>query len=282
MKDIEKTLRYVEDFPTLPTIYSALLDVIANPHSTVQDVADVISKDQSSALKILRTVNSSLFGLQTRVDTLSTAIFHLGFNEVKNLVVALSVIDLFSNMKSIQSFNIVDFWKHSIAVGVVSRIIGKTLGVKNLENFFLAGIIHDIGKLFFLKYFKEDFTKVSSIIAEENISIREAEVMVFGINHCVAGEIIAERWRLSSSIKNVIRNHTTGFVDGNFNTLCASVHIANIIARLMELGNPGDHLVPEPNFQIWKELNFPQDTFVKLHKYILQDYQQSASILLLS
>ena len=150
MDIISRILKSVEDFPTLPTVYTALSDVMANPRSTTQDAANVIMRDQSAASKVLKTANSPLYGFRGRIDTISQAIFHIGFEEVRNLVIAISIMDIFKNTKLSLSYNPVELWKHSIAVGVITKLIGKELGVKNLENYFLAGILHDIGKLLFL------------------------------------------------------------------------------------------------------------------------------------
>ncbi len=113
----------VEDFPTLPTIYTRMVEAISNPRTTVQDVADIIIKDQASTAKILKVVNSPLFGIQKTVNNVTDAIFFLGFNEVKNIVLTLSVMDMFSDTDSFDSFNVVDLWKHSIAVAIISKLL---------------------------------------------------------------------------------------------------------------------------------------------------------------
>lgn len=282
MKSVNDMVEQVKEFPTLPTIYGALLDVISNPRSTVADVANIISQDQAAATKILKSVNSSIYGLQVRVDTISQAIFHLGFNEVKNLVIALSVIDIFQKTQSLPQFNVVDLWKHSIAVGVVTRLLGKSIGIKNLENYFLAGILHDIGKLFFLKNFNNEYDHVVKYVLENDTVIQMAESKVFGITHTVIGDMLAEKWKLPVSIRNAIKHHTRGLVDGKSDVQVCCVHIANIIARMMELGFPGDNLVHEPNIDTWNYLNFPPHTIISLMPQIKSDYQQSVSILLKS
>ncbi|MCZ6674926.1 MAG: HDOD domain-containing protein, partial [Verrucomicrobia bacterium] len=168
MEKIEDIIGSVDDFPTLPTIYSKLLDMLANPHTTATSLAKFISNDPSAATKILKTVNSPVYGLQGKIDTMSQAIFHLGFHEVKNLMMALSIIDLFSKLDSVQNFSVVDFWKHSIAVGVISKLLGKKLSVQHIEPYYLAGILHDIGKILFLREFSDEYSRVvKTAISEE-------------------------------------------------------------------------------------------------------------------
>jgi len=271
-----------DDFPTLPTIYSSLLEVMSNPRSTVTDVANIISQDQSSSVKILKSVNSSIYGLKVKVETISEAIFHIGFNEVKNLVASLSIIKIFATTVNTPKFTLVDLWKHSIAVGVITRLLGKLIGSKNIENYFLSGIVHDIGKLFFLKEFSVEYSKVVLLALEKEIPIRLAEREVFGTTHMVIGDLIAEKWRLPVSIRNTIKHHSLGIAGSNIDTQIAIVHLANIIGRVMGLGYAGDNLIPEPNLGTWDILNLPPRTLSGLMPTINSDFEQSVSILLVN
>jgi HD-like signal output (HDOD) protein len=277
--DIVKTLiQGVDEFPTLPTIYSALSDVMSNPSSSHADAANVIASDQASAAKILKAANSPIFGFLEKIDTVSQSIFFIGFNEVKNLILALAVLDIFKKTKVFVEFNPVDLWKHSIAVGVISRILGKAYGIKNVENFFISGIIHDIGKLLFIRVLEDKYTEVVLFAKEEKISIRDAETAKLGITHNVAGELIADKWKLPLSIKNAIRFHYNGTVNNEFELLTSCVHLANITARLLNLGDAGDNLIQEPNFSLWECMNLPNNTFTSLNNKILNYYQSSMEI----
>jgi HD-like signal output (HDOD) protein len=281
LDSIKKILKIVDDFPTLPTIYTALSDVITDPRSTSNDAANIVSKDQSSVSKILRVANSPIYGFLGRIDSISQAIFFIGFEEVKNLVLALSIFDMFKDTKIVKNLNPVDFWKHSIAVGVITRLIGSNTGVKNLENYFISGIMHDIGKLLFMRYLEDDFIKALDYAQTNNITIREAESHIFGITHTVAGELIAEKWGLPRSIKNAIRYHSTGYINGSVDTLVGTVHIADIVSRMMSLGDPGDHLIPEPSLEVWNKLCLDDNIFTKLHNKIINDYDESIAMFLL-
>jgi putative nucleotidyltransferase with HDIG domain len=273
-------IEHIEDFPTLPTIYSSLLDLLSNPRTTVNDLADVILTDPASSAKILKTVNSSIYGLQVRVETISQAIFHVGFNEVKNLVMALSVIKIFSASKSFQQFNLIDLWKHSLAVGVITRLLGKNLNISNLENFYISGILHDIGKMFLLKSFNTEYSVVVNNVIEKKINLIEAEEQIFGINHCKIGQLIAEKWNLPESIINVINYHHK--FDVNFDIQVVCVYLANLIAIMLELGFDGNFLIPQPDIRLWNYLNFNPDIFTELLPQIIRDYEQAVSILLIS
>lgn len=275
-------LNKVDEFPTLPTIFSALSDVIANPHSTAADAAEVISQDQASAAKILKAANSSIYGFRGRINTVTQAIVFIGFEEVRNLIIAMSIIDIFKRTKGAEQLNPVDMWKHSIAVGVLTRLIGNQIGARNIENYFLAGILHDIGKLIFFKFIPDEYQKAVNYAIDNNVSAREAEAEVLGITHTVAGEILAEKWKLPLSIKEAVRYHTSGRVDGSMSKLVSSVHAANIAAVMLELGQAGEDTVPMPNLEVWNNLNLPDNFFTNNMNQIYNDFEISVKLMLKS
>lgn len=282
MKLINKIIKEIEEFPTLPTIYTTLSDVMANPRSTAQDVANVISQDQSAASKILKTANSSLYGFRGRITTISQAVVYIGFEEIKNLVLAISILDMFNISSKMVAFNPVDLWKHSIAVGIISRQIAKEIGAKNVEQYFLSGILHDIGKLLFMKSIPELYSKVISYSIENNMPSKDVEKQVIGMSHTLAGKLLAERWKLPKNIIDCISNQYTGLVDGRTDSLVASVHIANVAATLLELGKAGDEIIPQINPQIWDELKLSSNFFTKSIHAIVKEYQDSVNLLLVS
>lgn len=282
MKLINKIIKEIEEFPTLPTIYTTLSDVMANPRSTAQDVANVIAQDQSAASKILKTANSSLYGFRGRITTISQAVVYIGFEEIKNLVLAISILDMFNISSKMVAFNPVDLWKHSIAVGIISRQIAKEIGAKNVEQYFLSGILHDIGKLLFMKSIPELYSKVISYSIENKMPSRDVEKQVIGMSHTLAGKLLAERWKLPKNIIDCISNQYTGLVDGRTDSLVASVHIANVAATLLELGKAGDEIIPQINPKIWDELKLSSNFFTKSIHAIVKEYQDSVNLLLVS
>jgi HD-like signal output (HDOD) protein len=278
MEIVDRLLKGVDDFPTLPTIYSTLSDVMANPLSTANHAADVILRDQASAAKVLKTANSSIYGFRGRIDTISQAIFYIGFDEVKNLVLALSIMDLFDKSGLIENLNPVELWKHSIAVGVATRIIGVNIKAEKIENFFIAGILHDIGKLLFIRNMEEEYNKAINHALEKKISIREAEAELLGMTHTVSGELIAEKWKLPLTIRNAIRHHYIGLVNGVPDKLAASVHIANTLCQMLRLGESGHEVVREPNIEVWRLLDLPKNTFTMMVPKLLADYEESLTL----
>lgn len=278
MTQIDKILDQVKDFPTLPTIFTKVLEMLSNPNTTVQDLAELISKDIAIAGKVLQVVNSPIYGLISRVATISQAIFYIGFNEVRNICLAVSVIEVFKSVGGGSKFNIVELWKHSIATGVISRYIAQKVGIKNLDNYFISGIMHDIGKLFFVKYFNKRYMELIEEANESFVPLESLEKKVFGVNHLVLGEMIAKKWNLPSSISIPIRYHHSGASE-KFDPLLACVHLANTMSHALFLGNSGNPMISKPNPEIWANLKFTDNFFMDERESIVSSYYQSINIL---
>jgi putative nucleotidyltransferase with HDIG domain len=273
----EKILKNVKDVPTLPTVYSALYDAMANPQSTANDVAKIVSMDQASAIKILRIANSAFFGFSGRIENIHRAIVVLGFNEVRNLILASSVMNLFSKKESLIGFRPSDFWAHSLSVALIARSIGKLAGGINVENFFVAGILHDIGKLYLFEFAEDDFVRVLASVEENSRLIRDAEVEILGMDHALMGSLLADQWTLPEPIRNAIHYHHFGTVGDKPDLLVASVHVGDVLARALELGHPGDSLVPQPNESVWEVLKLRPGMISKMVPSFLRDYEEAVS-----
>ena len=119
--EILKKLDSIKDIPTLPTIVFELNELLQDPNTPITDISDIIEKDQAMSLRVLKLVNSAFYGIHKEVNDIGNAIVLLGFNTVRNAIVSLGVINSFSGVKSLEGFDISDFWKHSLAVAVVSK-----------------------------------------------------------------------------------------------------------------------------------------------------------------
>lgn len=277
----EKILMGIKNLPTLPTVYAALSEAMNDQMATPQKIAEIISTDQISVFKILKVANSPFFGFRGRIDTISQAIMYLGFSEIKNIVFSLSVIKTFTNSAVLSVFRPIDFWAHSIAVGISTRKIGIAIGERNLENYFLGGILHDIGKLILIEVLKDKYLEVINYSKEKSCTINDAENKVLGMNHAQVGHMVAKKWELPSSIRNTIyRHHTLVEVSEENQKLAASVHLADIMARVLKLGNAGDPQIPAPNSKIWEILHLPPKFFTNIGETILEDYKHTINLML--
>ncbi len=282
MNKLLEKIENFDDFPTLPTIYYKLVDALSNTSTTIKDLSNLVSTDIALSFKLLKIVNSSIYGLSTKVNSIDKAIFHLGFRELKNIILSTKIIEVFSDINSNSKFDLVEFWKHSIAVGAISRIIAQELGQKNLDEYLLSGITHDIGKLVLIKILGSEYNVVFIIMEKEGISLLEAEHKVLGITHQEIGLRVAESWNLDQNILDVIRYHNDGLVGSNYDQLVGVVHVANILAKLLRLGHSGCDKISQPNQLLWRRLDITKFDKNSFYDRIKTDYEQANEILIIN
>jgi putative nucleotidyltransferase with HDIG domain len=270
----------IKEFSTLPTVYSSLIDILNDPSSTTQAVSDLIACDQASTSKLLKIVNSPFYGVPGQIDTISRAVVVLGFNEIYNLILSSTVMDFFTREGSLSNFRPVDFWRHSIAVGIATKTLGRLAGQPTQENFFIAGILHDIGKLIFFQYAEDQFSLALELCERERKPLSQMELKIFGMDHAQAGTLLAEQWHFPEPIIEAIQYHGQGIVPGKFDFLAAALHMGNILVRALELGNGGDDLILQPNRQVLKILNLKPGSLSGMVPSLLKDYDEICQTLL--
>jgi putative nucleotidyltransferase with HDIG domain len=280
-KEVQAITKKVTSLPTLPTIYTALCQVMENPHSTIPEVVEIVSGDKTTVSRILRLVNSAAYGLNRRVETVSQAVVLVGVQEVKNLVLASSVMKYFPEQSNLQ-MTPEEFWEHSIAVGLATRMLGRAIGMTDVESLYVAGLLHDIGKLFFIANLQEEFGCALMRAREQQTPIGTAEKLVLGVDHAEAGAALADHWRLPEYLKLVIRHHHRLLPASPYKTTIALVHTADYWVRSLALGNPGDPFVPHPRKEAWQLLPVKAEMFEKLTDMLLREHKQIVNQLMTS
>jgi putative nucleotidyltransferase with HDIG domain len=171
------------------------------------------------------------------------------------MILTTSVVDVFLNGPGGRLFSRTDFWHHSLACAIASKIICRHLQGDE-EEAFAAGLLHDIGKVIIDQYVTDKFIHILSQTRKFHISILNVETEVLGFNHLDTGTMIAQKWMLPASITEVIRYHHEPACAPRFPGLAAVVNIANSLAQAMEIGNSGNRFVPlvEPGLFSWLQM----------------------------
>ncbi|MFA6012126.1 MAG: HDOD domain-containing protein [Desulfobacteraceae bacterium] len=230
--EILKKLNMIKDLPTLPVIALEINRMLANDSTTVDFLSKTIEKDQAIVSKLLKLVNSSFFGVRSKVTTVQEAVVRLGFNSVRNVVVSVSVFEslVLDNAEDID-FNIEDFWTHSLAVAMTSRYLSEESGIQDPDDCFVAGLLHDIGLIIIARFFPDILVKIVRQVKEQNVSIYDAEKEIIPLRHNKIGELIAKKWQLPPAVCDTLKYHHTpnkGAVNPELVTL---VHLGDIIVR---------------------------------------------------
>jgi len=202
-KNAQEVVVEAKDLFSLPDIYFQLNEMIHDPQCSLADIGNLIAKDPALSARLLRIVNSSYYGFQSKIDTISRAIVVVGIDDLYNLVVATCVVDRFAKIPT----DLVDmtmFWLRSVHCGVVNKLLAKNCGVLNLERLFLAGLLHDIGSLVIYQLMPEQAAKVLLAIRHDRRLLVGIEQQVLGFTHADVGSELMRLWGLPESLYEVV------------------------------------------------------------------------------
>jgi len=275
--EILKKLDSIKDIPTLPTIVFELNELLQDPNTPITDISDIIEKDQAMSLRVLKLVNSAFYGIHKEVNDIGNAIVLLGFNTVRNAIVSLGVIKSFSGGKALEGFDISDFWKHSLAVAVVSKSLAGKTKIASSDSCFVGGLLHDIGKVILAQYFRDLFEKVWNAAKRENISFYEAEKKEISIDHGRIGAHLATNWELPESFIDVIRWHHDVRNDSESKKMILIIYLSDIIVNSYNANPDGNidlsAMHPAASNFLNKQLGDVDSWFAEIENDIQSSYQ---------
>ncbi len=245
--NLKRVTNYVGSMPSLPTTVSKVLEVCNSPKTSPADLERVIQLDPVLMGKVLKLINSAYYSLGTQVTSLARAIILLGLNTVKNLALSTAIMDRLVNKKDFRAINMDGFWRHSLCVGVTAKLLAKQRRIdsKLIEEYFAAGLLHDIGKIPLNNALSEEYVKTMSISDRERIPLFLAEKRVLDLDHCEAGRVVADAWKLSGAIGDTIAcHHTVESYNGPNGDILRTIAVADYFANREEIGFAGN-LYPE-------------------------------------
>jgi putative nucleotidyltransferase with HDIG domain len=244
---------------SLPEVFMRIREVLSDPASTVEEAAAVISKDPSLTAKLLKLVNSAFYARTLRVsgglppgpvDTLSRAVMLLGLNQLSTLAMGVSVMPLFKDIPA-GCIDMRQFWRHSIGVGLIAKLLAVRLCDPSPERFFVAGLLHDIGRLVLYKQTPAAAGATLSAAAASGRHLVEVERELLGFDHAELGGMLLRKWRFPESLEqSVWRHHAPSTAEAPLEA--AIVCVADMIAGATLPGSSGERLVPRydaPSFE---------------------------------
>jgi len=231
MTDVLAELDRVVELATLPAVAMEVNKMLADDSISVQQMTQVIEKDQAIVAKILKLVNSSFYGFRSQINNLPHAVVILGFKALHSAVLSVAVNQTFSKNLKCDSFDVVDFWFHSVAVALVSQKFAEQTKLCEPEEAFTAGLLHDIGKVILVQYFPEEFKRVWQEQQESGSTSYEAELEIIETTHSQIATRVARKWLLPESLLDVLRcHHDVDKKQGN-RELTLIVHGADIMVN---------------------------------------------------
>ena len=279
MPNITKNIEeYIGNMPSLPTTVAKVLEVCNNPQTSPADLNHVISLDPVLVGRVLKLINSAYYGLGQQVTNLVRAIIMLGINTVKNLALSTAVMGNLTSKKDFQGLNMEGFWRHSLCVGVAAKILAKQRGIdpKQTEEYFTAGLLHDIGKIPLNAVLSKDYMVAVSIADRERVSLFRVEDKALGLNHCGAGAMIVKAWKLTGPVgDSIMYHHNYTEYTGNHKEMLYSVVAANRFASISEIGFSGDRFPEKTTNQIWETLGIDKSVFDGIETTVNEEIEKA-------
>ncbi|MFA5905373.1 MAG: HDOD domain-containing protein [Desulfobacula sp.] len=278
-QELKKRLSGIKSLPTLPVVANNVIKLTQNPDSTAFEIAEAISQDQSLASKVLKTANSSYYGFPRKITTINYAIVVLGLNNIKNIVLSTSIMKQFSKKDENLLFDHKDFWKHSLLCGIISKKISEHMGIKNSEEMFMCGLLHDFGKLILDTFFKEEFILALQLAKDSHLTLMEAENKVFGFNHSGVGALLLKKWSLPPLLVKAVGSHHNPEESQNAFRIVSIVHVSDYLCRKIGIGSSGDNVLPELNMKAFKIVDLTPEQIKRMSLQVTKEFKTATGFL---
>jgi len=247
---IKQITESIISLPTLPSVVAKMLELVDNPRTSATSLAKFISNDQTLTARILKLANSAYYGYPREIATVNMAIVVLGFNTVKELGLSLSVFDIFKNIGQCKAFDSFKFWEHSIGCGIAARMIARDFRYYLAGEAFVAGLLHDIGKVILNQYFHHEFTQIMERV-NEGEPLEVAEFETIGTSHAQIGAWLADKWNLPLIIVNAILHHHHSANVQYDREFVSIIEFANYICHRSGMGYSGRFFPLELSKNTW-------------------------------
>jgi putative nucleotidyltransferase with HDIG domain len=238
---------------SFPDIYYRITKVLNDPKSSASHLAEVISKDTSLSTKLLRIANSAFYGLPSKVDTVTRAITFIGLNEISTLAMGVLAMRFFKNIPQ-KLIDMKTFWIHSIACGTIASIIARNKKGLGEERFFVAGMLHDVGRLVTAITLPQKTVQAILESKKRLTPLFKIEKEIFGYDHAKVAALLLRKWNFPVALENMVGFHHEPA--GAPQPLDASIiHFANIMSLSCQFGHSGEIFVPPLSGKAWETIS---------------------------
>ncbi|MFN2370531.1 MAG: HDOD domain-containing protein [Candidatus Krumholzibacteriia bacterium] len=226
-EQLQRIIMTTRDLPAMPQVAAKVLELSADPNTSARQLQQVIADDQAMTARILKIANSAMYSCSRKVKTLTEAIVMLGFNSIRSLVVTSAARNLYNTKSSQTGLKERLLWEHSIGAAFACRLLVEPRLPGLTEEAFLAGLLHDIGKLVLNQRVPLEFDQIVQVVYNENREFSSTEREILGFDHAHVGAMLVNKWKFSPALEHVIRNHH------NPEALCAQ----DPLLLYLDLGN---------------------------------------------
>lgn len=260
-----------EDLTSLPSLFGEFIVLMNTPSVSSRKVAELIKKDQGMVAKIVKLSNIVLHGKREEIKDISSAVTYLGLNQLKRIVLEISLARMFTFGPShIPDFDPISFWEHSMGTAFFSELLAKSLDFAQDEDFYLAGLMHDVGKKMLYHCCPDHFEEIVFNRINEGIPGYRAEKELLGVDHTDIGVFFADKWRFNRTIVDAIGNHHT-LDESESEEVTLVVYLANLFAKTADLCFPWeDRSIDIARLPVWDKVLAISKAVVDPDKLTLQ------------
>ena len=227
----------VDEMPAFPKSVQKILDLTRDVDCTPKDLVQVIDKDPVLTVKILKVVNSAYYSLPKQITSINHAVVFLGFNTIKNLALGIAAIGMLPKSNA-AGFDVQQYLLHSLATAGIARQLASDLDSADPMDCFIAGLLHDFGKVVFAQFMPDEFRQALEHSQRDGSSLHQALQQIIGADHALVGAMLVEKWRFSPHLVEAIRNqHGAELKDSD---MIACVFAANQISKKLQFGFGGN------------------------------------------
>lgn len=273
-EELERLIERTNELKQLPLVARKIMQVIENPKSTAGDLEKIMESDQALTLKILKIANSSFYGLLRKVNTLQRAILVVGFKAIKDIAVSTAILNMYRSSDP----HSLKIWENAIGVGIATRMLSLEFDKTDVEEAFVSGLLHNVGKTLLLRNFPAQMREIyAQVMANPNVDDLALEKEAFGFTHTHASGSLAKRWNLSPSLEATVRYYpffrevSWTELDMPVKLSIALVSVAARICRRLGIGYEN----PMPGFNPW---NCPEVEFLDLGEARLNEVMEQVNL----
>ena len=264
MSNINSIIKKIDRLKPIPQIASKVMSIVGNPESSMYDLSEIIIYDTAVTANLLKVVNSAYFGLPEKIDSVHQAIVYLGMSQVVDLILLSASGENLQTAQEGYDLKAGELWKYSVSSALIARELAEKKGVKETHLIFTAALLKDIGKVILNQYVKDSFDKINALVTEQNFTFREAEKEVIGIDHAELGGMVAENWKFSPKMVEIIRHHHLPQETSISEFESAIVYMADTICMMMGIGVGSDGLAYRFHHEVVESLELTEIEFQKM------------------
>ena len=266
------------DLPTIPSVAGKVIKLVSDPEVTANDLNKAIMTDVSLAARVLKIANSSFYGCRTTINTVSHAIVVIGFNMIRNIVMAASTKNVYKRYGITEKL----LHDHSVGAAMATYLIENVIGQKQSEEAFLAGLFHDIGKVILNNTDPDRFMIVMKEVYNEGRDSTEVEKEVFGFTHSDVGSLVLRKWNFSAELEKVVAQHhhlsEMGEDEPEVRKLIAIVSLADDFCYKLGIGLREPQAIDLTNHPALNIFGIDNEGVLKIEEELPVAYQNERSL----